>query len=190
MPKAFSIELHLDPNQAVPTSLSELDFTVEALYGQPFTTIDIPVEITEEWIELVPRYRVRVAEVNSVDDVCHIIVKGEVTDVHSSGSYSFDPNDGPWEERGCYGDVLRFSDLDVISRGEIIDAGEAPSWSGGTISHSSRSADGGRDLTWEFTLHNCTGTENLLIHCTTAMAPYEMPIPLVLTDISVPGMQP
>jgi hypothetical protein len=187
-PKPFSVELNLDPDQTYPTILSELDFTVDALYGQPFATIDLPVEVTEDWIELAPCYRIRVDEVSMVDNVCHIVVKGEVTDVSGSGSYPFDPNI-PWDEHvSPRGTVYRLSDLDIISRTELVDTGETPSWSGGSNSHSNRSADGGRDLSWNFTLHNCTGTENLLLHYTIAMDPYEIPIPLTLTEIAVPGL--
>ena len=189
-PKAFSVELHLDPNQAVPTSLSELDFTVEALYGQPFTTIDIPLEVTEEWIELVPRYRIHVEEVNVVDDACHIIIREEITDVHAGSSRSFDPNGHPWEEMSCFGDVLyKFSEFDVVSNAKIVDTDGHPV-RGGNRGSSSSGRDGMRTGTRTFTFYNCSDTEDFRIRYTIAMDLYEMPIPLMLTDISVPGMQP
>lgn len=71
-PKAFAVELPLDPNQTFPQSLSELDFTVDGLYGQPFTTVDLPLEATEDWIDLAPNYRLRIEEVNLLDGVCRV----------------------------------------------------------------------------------------------------------------------
>jgi len=187
-PSGFSLPIHLAPDQPCPSSLSELNFTVDALYGKPFVTLDLPVESTEEWIEAAPGFRVRVEEVNTVDDVCHIVVKGSITDVSGSGSYSFDPN-AVWEEHvSRQGDVHKTSDLDVIYRVEIIDVGETPSWNGARKSGSSRSAEGGRELTYDYILRNCTGTENMLIRLNVVMYPYEIPIPLTLTEIPVPGL--
>jgi len=186
--QVFSVELHLDPNQAYVASLSELTLTIEGLYGQPFTTIDLSVETTEDWVELVPRYRIHVEEVNAVDDTCHIVIREEITDVHSRSSRSFTPSDGIWgEEIASHRDPVRkFSDVDVIVHVGVVDADGNPV--DGRRSTSSRGSNGVFTGTREFTFDNCPDTEGLRIRYTIAMDLYEMLIPLTLTEISIPGL--
>ncbi len=188
-PQTFSVELHLDPEQPYVASLSELHFMIDALYGQPFATVDIPWETTEDWVELVPRYRIHIEEADSTDGTCHLLVREEIADVYRRAGDSFDPNDGPWEEIPFYGHPPRdFGELDVISNVDIVDAKGNPVDGGGPRSMSSRLGNGMATVTREFTLYHPLGAEDLRIRYTIAIDVYEMPIPLTLTEIPVPGL--
>jgi len=185
-PKTFSVELRLDPNQACPTSLSELDFAVDALYGQPFSTAILPLETTEDGTELSSRYRVRVAEANVVDDLCHLVIEEEIQGVSGVGIRSFDPNDGPWEESvDPRGRARKITDLvDFIVTHEIIDAEGNLLRNTGPSRYSLKMGT----ATFRLTLYDCTNTKGLYVRYTFAIGIYKMPIRLTLTDIPVPGL--
>lgn len=188
-PLAYSVAMRLDPNQLIPTSLSELDFTVEAMYAESYITVDLPLEVTTEPIELLPNFHVSVTEVNVAGETCVVATVATITDVSGRSTRSFDPNDGPWEETILHsGRVITLSDLDVIYREAIVDAdGNADTRIRGT-SHASHSSGGVTTATARFTLRDCSDVEGLYLRYTIAMYPYEVPILLTVTDVAIPGL--
>ncbi len=187
-PRTFCVELPLDLDQPYVASLSELAFTVDALYGDPFVTIDVPIEASEEWIELAPRYRIQITDVTHADDTCRFTVKEEILEVYSHVSWPFDPNEDHWDETATASDVSRkVADFDVIDHVRILDTEGTPVLPGGLV-RSWRLSGGMVTGTRTFTLYECASTEDLRIRYTIAMAPYEVPILLTLTDIPIPGL--
>ncbi len=185
-PKTFCVELPLDFDQPYVASLSELAFTVEALYGQPFTTIDVPIEVSQAWIEIVPRYRIQITKTDQLDDHCFIAVTEEVLDVSGSANGPFDPNAHYWDETADWYHTSKVVNFDVISHAEIVDLEGRPVRSAHSYQGSSR--EGMLTQTREFTLNDCASLEELRIRYTIAMDPYEATILLTLTDIPVPGL--
>jgi len=185
-PRLYRVELHLDPNQALPTALSRLDLTVEALYAESYMTVDLPLAVTEEPIELLPNCHVSITDVNVADEVCAVATKVVTANVFGSGTMSFDPNDGPWEETVIRDHVLRMSDLDVVFRATLVDG------AGRTVpaaaSHRTQSSDGVTTGTTRLEVRDCTGLDGLYLRYTVAMYPYDVPILLTLTNVAIPGL--
>lgn len=189
-PQVFRVTLPLDPNQPRPTSLSEFDFTVEALYGRPFRTVAIPAEVTDDWIELTPEFRLRITDANVVGDRCTVVIEEEITlDIDGVGSRSFDPNLGPWvEELWPDGRVNKFSDLDLLTDIDLTDVDGNRIGSGGSSSSSHRGMGTGVTTgTRKLTRYNCSSLEGVYVYYTFALDLYEAPIHLRLSDIPVPG---
>ncbi|MFC1763160.1 hypothetical protein ACFL6U_13915 [Planctomycetota bacterium] len=84
--KAFELQLHLGPNEPVPLSLSQLNFFVYAVEGQPLTTFDIPFEAGSEWQELLPGFRILVETADYKDGECHYSIKEKISSSHLSYS--------------------------------------------------------------------------------------------------------
>jgi len=188
--KPFRVSLTLDADQVRPTSLMQLDFTAEALYGRPFRTVAIPVEVTEDWIELAPDYRVHVTETRVVDETAYVTLAEEIAfRIASSASRSFDPNDGPWVDHVFRnGKVEPVSDYDYVARGYLgdIDGNEVGSGGGFRHPHSGMST-GLTTGALELTVGHCPTLEGAYIHLTFALKLYATPIHLTLTDIPIPG---
>ncbi len=189
-PKTFGVELPLDLDQPYVASLSELAFTVDALYGQPFATIDVPIEVSEDWIELVPRYRIRITDVNQSGGFCWFTIDEEITDVHSHMGCRFDPNFSGWDEttpRSPRGGIRRVTDYDFIDNVQVVDVqGNRVSVQGfHSASHPTDSTVTGLR---QYTLYNCESLDAVRVRYTIAMDPYEVPILLTLTDIPIPGL--
>ena len=189
-PQAFSVTLTLDPNQPRPASLAELDFTVEALYGRPFRTVAFPAEVTDDWIELTPEFRVRITDANVAGDRCTVVIEEEITlDMHGMGRRSFDPNRGPWvEEPWPDGSVDKLSDLDFLTDVYLCDVDGNPVGNGGSSSRThSGLATGVTTGTRKLTRYDCPSLEGVYVYYTFALDLYETPIHLRLSDIPVPG---
>jgi hypothetical protein len=189
-PVAYAVELYLDPNQTVPTSLSQLDFTVQALYAQPFTTVVLPLEVSVEPIALLGNFQVRITDVNVVGAICSVAVEATMTDISGTADRPFDPEEGYWDEHvSPRGHVFIVSDPDVIFRAAIVDSDGNHVRRGGSESHSTRSSGGVVVATTGFVIHDCLSTEGLYLRYRIAMYPYEVPILLTLQDVAIPGLR-
>ena len=186
--KPFSTRMKLDPNQAAPSILSALDFTVDALYGQPFTFIDLPFAPTDDWMELFPGFRTLVEATSSQDGRCTCSIKEEIVGMGALSYRSFDPEDGVWEERWpMSGLIFKLSDHDLIYHVDIVDLeGKLVQSGGGRMS--AHGGGGVIETSREITLSQCTDTTTLQIRYTIAVDPYEAQIPLTLAQIPVPGL--
>ncbi|MHC4511213.1 MAG: hypothetical protein ACYTAO_20075, partial [Planctomycetota bacterium] len=59
-PSEMTIQLYLDPNDAVPSVLSEVKGYVYALYAEDVIEIDIPFEPVGQWIDVAPDLEIQV----------------------------------------------------------------------------------------------------------------------------------
>jgi hypothetical protein len=187
-PRPFTLQLQLDPSQAVPAALSKVDFYVYGLYAQPLTTIEIPFEPMDDWMELWPGFRIIIETAQLEDGQCKFTIKEEVTGLSNSDnllgrSYDLcDPDESSW-----YRPEDALTAIDLFYSRDMIDAlGMPTSHRGGNASSSSDSS-GGRTLRtesgrWE----ECSGIE--FIRYTVAVRPYRLVIPLTLVDVQVSGL--
>jgi hypothetical protein len=67
-PANLSLNFDMDPNVGYPTWFDQIDFTVEALFTRAIRTVKIPFEASDEWIEILPGYRVQVEEATVEDE--------------------------------------------------------------------------------------------------------------------------
>ena len=71
----FTLQVRLGDTPALPERLSELEFTVSALYAQPLATFDIPFEPMTAPVELVPGFSVQIESASSEDGKCGFTIK-------------------------------------------------------------------------------------------------------------------
>jgi len=187
-PRAYAVELHLDPNQAVPPLLSRLDFMVEALYAQPFATFELPLEVSAEPIVLLPNVQVRITEVSVANETCSVTTEATMTDISGTTDQTFEPEGGFWDEYvSPRGRVFSLSDTDVIFRAAIVDSEGNQVRRGGSERHATRSSGGVVVATTSFVINDCPSAEGLYLRYRIAMYPYEVPIFLTLEDVAIPG---
>ena len=165
--KTFELQLHLALDEPVPTSLSQLDFFVYALYGQPLVTFDLPLAATNDWVEPIPGFRILVETADYQDGKCNYTIKEEI----SSGRVSFS--------------MTLFEDLmplmhspshywDYMYTINLISPQGNPEWRGGNTSSRSfsSSGDGNTSKTKYGAWSNCTGKE--VIRYTIAVKPNKL----------------
>jgi hypothetical protein len=175
-----------------------LGLTVDALYGRPFVTTEIPIEASDDWIELLPRYRIRNTGIEQDDNVCRFTLQEEVRDVNRYIDHPLDPNAGDWDEtapaswhdfaRPWWGDSGKPTDFDVITNIRIVNT-QGQVVANTLVSYGSWELGAGMlKITRSFVVFDCAATGDLRLHFTIAMDPYEVPILLTLTDIAIPGL--
>lgn len=59
---SFSLTIPLDPNQGLTRSIGRIEWAVDMLIAETFTTVDVPFEPNEAWTEVVPGLEIRVDE--------------------------------------------------------------------------------------------------------------------------------
>ena len=59
---SFSLTIPLRPNQGLTRVLGRIEWAVDLLIAETFTTVDIPFEPNETWVEVVPGLEIRVDE--------------------------------------------------------------------------------------------------------------------------------
>jgi hypothetical protein len=179
----FTLQMQLNLDQAVPTVLSQIDFYVYALFAQPLTVIDIPIGVTEDWVDVVPGLQVSVAIITLQDgtyqytlsekrhDLSHVrgILKTDVQTCEPLGlSHPFHMPD--------------LAAVDLVYNRDIIDSNgnilssAGPDFSSGGRSGSSTSSRMCSDS-------GCP----VCVRYTIGVKPYKLVVPLTLTDIPVSG---
>jgi len=181
-PEPFTLHLWLDPDQAVPPVLSQLDFYVYALYAQPLTTFDIPFEPMDDWIELLPGFRMIIETALSEDGECEYLIKEEISKSSHHVGLLMENYEEFWLETSW-----ELTDRDLIYSRNMIDSqGKPTSRSGGRRSSGGHSSDGVLVNTLSGTWSDCSGIE--VIRYTIAVKPRRFVVPLTLTDIPVLGL--
>jgi len=181
--RSFELKLPLALGQPVPTSVSQIDFFVYALYGQPLVTTDVPLRAMNayDWLELAPGFRVRVMTADYQDGECNYKLFHQ-----KSGNAIF--------SRGSFEDLTPmmhrpYRYWDYIYTFNLVSLQGNPEWRGGVSgtggSYSYGTGDGFSHSTRSGTWRNCTGEE--VIRYTIAVKPKKVMIPMTLTDIPVLG---
>ncbi len=162
-PRPFSLHLQLDPSQAIPTGVSQLDYYVYAFYAQPLTTFDIPFVPMADWMELWPGFRIIIETALSEDGRCEYTIKEEISGLRHSddmlrqGYDLCDPAEDMW-----YRSPDDFTERDLIYSRDMIDSlGMPTSRGGGSRSSSSRSRDGVTSRTESGDWSDCSGIERI-----------------------------
>ena len=182
-PLPFTLQVRLGDTPALPERLSELEFTVSALYAQPLATFDIPFEPMTAPVELVPGFSVQIESASSEDGKCGFTIK-EV----------FDGFDTWWhgtldeDSSTCDEDFDRWRpdlpDTDLTYKATMIDATGNPTSNGGLTLSSGIGV--GSIRTWKGSWTECSGIE--VVRYTIIVRPYKVLVPLTLADISIPEL--
>lgn len=186
-PRSFRLQLQLDPNQPVPTSLSQVDFFVYTLYGQPFATFDVPFEPMDDWLELMPGFRVFVEKAESQNGECWFVVKQEML----SGGFingilreDYDLCSSRFRTT-FYRNAFDLTDYDFVSAVVLVDAQGDPVPGQGHGYHATRGVVKIREDREQGSI-DC-GDGIAAIRFNVAATPYKRVVPMTLTDITVLG---
>jgi hypothetical protein len=186
-PRPFTLQLQLDPGQSVPRSLSQVDFVVYALYGQPLASFELPFEPMDDWTELLPGFKVFVEKAESKDGECYFVIKQEMlSDSFINGILREDYNSCSSRSRArFYRDIFDLTDYHFVSAMVLIDAQGNPMPGQGSGYHATRGVVKLRE-DWDQGRIDCSDGI-AAIRFNIAVAPYRRAVPLTLTDITILG---
>jgi hypothetical protein len=179
----LSVSIPLEADQGYPSSLSRLDWSMNALVAETFTTVDIPFEASEEWVEVVPGLDVLV-EVASATEGNYIykikaIYDPNLASFGTLGHWHF------WFDEALPATLM--VDMEMLNAaGEPVRGpNTSGGFGGGTSSHSTE--DGLREATSDGHGRCDACGDVATIRFTFALDAYEVEARLVLEDVPVPG---
>ena len=178
--RPFELQLQLASDEPVPASLSQLDFFVYALYGQPLVIFDIPLAATTGWLEPTPGFRILVETADHQDGVCNYRIQEEISASRVHFSMTLFEELVPMIIVGH-----PFPYWDYMYTINLISPQGNPKWNGGVTMQRSYSTKDNktRNQTRSATWINCTGEE--MIRYTIAVKPQKVIVPLTLADVTV-----
>jgi len=181
-PYDASVSFCLDPNQPHVTSLSSLEWYVYALYAEDLITLEVPFEVSTEWVDVSSGFQIRVEKAGLECD--SYVYRTEVRQ-KSGVVQGLNDTLGFGETVADYLVVeTRLLDADGELLPRNIPDPDEPFWSDwvrGTVV-------GTASCQGELTCPACTNVAS--IRHVIAVHPSETKIPFVLTHISVPTLDP
>ncbi|MCF7973863.1 MAG: hypothetical protein K9N55_08615 [Phycisphaerae bacterium] len=186
-PREITLQLQLTPDQIVPTALARVDFYAHALFARPFVTVDMPFEVTADWVELAPGFRVLIEKAVSKDGICEYQIQQELTGPPNSYLGL-----SPYDELTSF--ILlsspKIADLytrDYLFSLTLMDSEEKPTSSDREYTGSKTSYDpeGKTIMTNTGYISDCSGIATL--RYSIAVQPYKVIVPMTITDITLDG---
>ncbi|UCD49170.1 MAG: hypothetical protein JSW27_16755 [Phycisphaerales bacterium] len=179
----FSIDIPLYPDQGYPRSFGRVEWSMNALIGETLTTVDIPFEAGEEWVEVVPGLEVLVAEASATEG--SYIYKIEAIYDPNLVSYGTTRHWHFWSDEELPATLM--VDMEMLNAaGEPVRGPNTSGGSGGGTS--AHSIEGGLIEATSNGYGRCNACGDVAtIRYTFALGAYELELPLVLEDIPFPG---
>jgi hypothetical protein len=179
----LSVSIPLDANQGYPSSIGRLEWSVNALIAETFTTVDIPFEAGEEWVEVVPGLEVLVAEASATEG--SYIYKIQAIYDPNLASYGTGGHWHFWSDEELPAALMM--DMEMLNAaGEPVRGPNTSGGSGGGTS--SHSTDEGLREATSNGYGRCDACGDVAtIRLTFALDAYEVEAQLVLEDVPVPG---
>jgi hypothetical protein len=179
----LSVGIPLEADQGYPSSISRLEWSMNALIAETSTTVDIPFEVGEEWIEVVPGLEVLVAEASATEG--SYIYKIQAIYDPNLASYGNTWHWHFWADEELPAALM--VDMEMLNAaGEPVRGPNTSGGSGGGTS--SHSTDEGLIEATSNGYGRCDACGDVAtIRFTFALEPYEVKAQLVLEDVPVPG---
>lgn len=179
-PRSFAIQLHLDPNQPTPASLSQVDFFIYALYARPLMVVDVPFRASTIWRDIAPGFRVKIEKAVSKDNICQYEITEECTSGELRTGFLAENETVSVLGRDGKTHTGHIEDMSLIYNIEFIDAqGEATSYTSGSSGCGIAPSTVTRHGNWS----ECSGIS--FLRYTLALQPQKRIVPLTLYDIPI-----
>ena len=179
----LSVSMPLEANQGYPSSIGRLEWSLNALIAETFTTVDIPFEAGEDWVEVVPGLEVLVAQASATEG--SYIYKIQAIYDPNLASYGTGGHWHFWSDEEL--PAVLMMDMQMLNAAgqSVRDQGTSGGFGGGTSSHSTE--EGLIEATSNgYGRCNACG-DVTTIRYTFALEPYEQEARFVLENIPVPS---
>jgi hypothetical protein len=171
----MTLSFPMDPNVGYPLLLKEVSWATYALLYRQDKWVDVPFQVTGQWVEIVSGVRIQLTEATSRDGIYRYSFKAE---------FGGSTNPFMGSVSVSQGETLPGA---VISKMQLLDA------KGTVINGSGTSGSFGWSMTGGSGTANCTGHGDCdscgdvkTMRFWVAVSPYEIKLPFVLRDIPVP----
>ena len=176
----YSLDLRLDPNQAMPSQITQIGSLAYALYAQSFVQADLPLEVSADWINLAPGFRVKITQVDRTANTCQYTLVEEIEGINIRyGSLSGD--EGGYGSLGSSTPGSDWNGWDVLYDCTHIDSQGNSVNSGSTAIQGTRS----NGLLIQTIQRTIPKSDVETIRYSIAMHPYTLLVPLILEEIPV-----
>ena len=173
------VEFELVLRQIDSTRLSTVDALTYALYAQSLIQMDLPLEVTADWITLVPGFRVKIDQVDIAGGICEYTIQ-ESIDANGFSFGGLTENATPQAtNRGFH---FFWADSDVVYARQFIN-NQGNLINVTTLSGSSRHSEGKSISTLQVRI----AQEDIgFVHYNIAIQPYSVLVPFTLENIPLP----
>lgn len=180
---SLSVGIPLEADQGYPSSLSRLEWSMNALIAETFTTVDIPFEASEEWVEVVPGLEIRVNEASATEG--SYIYKIQAVYDPNLVSYGTGGHWHLWSDEELPATLMMDMEMLNAACEPVRGPNTSGGFGGGTSSHSTD--EGLREATSNG-YGRCDACGDVAtIRFAFALDAYEVEARLVLEDVPVPG---
>lgn len=181
----LSVSIPLEANQGYPSSLSRLDWSMNALIAETSTTVDIPFEVSEDWVEVVPGLEVLV-EVASATEGSYIykiqaIYDPNLASYGTIGSWNF------WPDQKLPAALMMDMEMLNAAGQSVRDLTSSGSFGFGGGTSSRLTEEGLREATSNGQGRCDACGDVATIRFTFALDAYEVEAHLALENVPVPG---
>lgn len=179
----LSVSMPLEANQGYPSSIGRLEWSLNALIAETSTTVDIPFEAGEDWVEVVPGLEVLVAVASATEGSyiykIQAIYDPNLASYGTGGYWHF------WSDEELPATLM--VDMEMLNAaGEPVRGpNTSGGFGGGTSTHSTE--EGLMEATSNGHGRCDACGDVATIRFTFALDAYEVEAQLVLEDIPVPG---
>jgi hypothetical protein len=180
---SLSVGIPLEADQGYPSSLSRLEWSMKALIAETFTTVDIPFEADEEWVEVVPGLEIRVNEASATEGSyiyqIQAVYDPNLVSYGTGGHWHF------WSDEELPATLMMDMEMLNAAGEPVRGPNTSGGFGGGTSSHST---DEGLMEATSNGYGRCDACGDVAtIRFTFALDAYEVEARLVLEDVPVPG---
>jgi hypothetical protein len=178
-PRPLSIELLLDPDQPMPTALSQVDFFVYSYYARSIVVVDVPFQASQDWIDLVPGLSVQIDGAEYEEEANRWRFHTRRRNFSNTLTIGILTQDYTVTEYSLLDRVDMICNMDFVDQlGEVVTSyGTRHIDDVKARSRGHATAITGGYFTWD------QGIE--FVRFTIALEPYHMIVPLTLTDIPI-----
>jgi hypothetical protein len=168
-----SLDFPMDPNRGYPVLLKEVSWSLCALMYQQERWIDVPFQVTGQWVQLVPGIKVQFSQAVSQDGVYRYQFGGQY--------------EGPGNPFNNHVSVHEYSPLPwyVVTKMQLLDAKGLPV-KPETGSSSMSGSAGTAACSGNGECDTCGGVKTVRFWVVTGL--YEIKLPFVVTDVPVPTL--